>query len=685
MNDSNAMQIKLAEVVQNLKSHHEKISIKKLLFYASQKTFPNDIDTLNSISIKILVQKLYKLAPTSQHLKYILDKRAATLNKKEKYFPIAKIISNEMEKLYFTEQQPMPKTSIVNNDTAYQQQGQVVLLELEVDQVEQKVRATLEIFSANNGIQTRARSSLLSAPKIIKQYKIWQSIYRSLDMNSRLGAPITQITQVSDRERRESCSDSMEILRSSLINWYNSVEFSSIRESLLEKVDRDEEIRVIIRTQNFQLWQLPWHLFFERFLDNYLQSEVALSLPEYDQVSTSSSRSEKIKILAILGDSAGINIETDRQTLAALPNSETLFIVEPSYKEINDQLWEKDWDILFFAGHSSSQSQAGHIYINKKESLTIADLKPALKKAIARGLKLAIFNSCDGLKLARELASLNIPQIIVMREPVPDAVAQEFLKLFLKAFSGGKSLYTAVREARERLERFEKVFPGATCLPVICQNPATAALTWQEFLLPRDEVLLEEEEEEPIVSEDFVTPTVNSKVSSPSSQDWSFKLVVAWLNFYFKLFWILLILLGIGQLTLPQLFLLWGILFVGVLEALVSALYKSSANHKVMAFAQRMFSNTLLEQVSGLGEVEESQLEKNIQKYNEVRNILSQLINQSPELIQHFPEIPEINKALGNVQKSSKNIYEIKKSQREQREEAKRQKHEQRQKYWDKS
>jgi cysteine sulfinate desulfinase/cysteine desulfurase-like protein len=39
-----------------------------------------------------------------------------------------------------------------------------------------------------------------------------------------------------------------------------------------------------------------------------------------------------------------------------------------------------------------------------------------------------------------------------MREPVPDIVAQEFLKHFLVAFSSGQSLHLAVREARQRLE-----------------------------------------------------------------------------------------------------------------------------------------------------------------------------------------------------------------------------------------
>ncbi len=71
-----------------------------------------------------------------------------------------------------------------------------------------------------------------------------------------------------------------------------------------------------------------------------------------------------------------------------------------------------------------------------------------------------------------------------MREPVPDVVAQEFLKLFLKAFSGGKSLYAAVREARERLQPLETVFPGATWMPVICSNSDSVPLTWQDLRLP---------------------------------------------------------------------------------------------------------------------------------------------------------------------------------------------------------
>jgi hypothetical protein len=93
-------------------------------------------------------------------------------------------------------------------------------------------------------------------------------------------------------------------------------------------------------------------------------------------------------------------------------------------------------------------------------------------------LKLAIFNSCDGLGLANELADLQIPQAIVMREPVPDRVAQKFLQHFLKYFSKGESFYLAVRQAREKLQGMEGEFPCASWLPVIFQNPAEKSLIW---------------------------------------------------------------------------------------------------------------------------------------------------------------------------------------------------------------
>lgn len=67
-----------------------------------------------------------------------------------------------------------------------------------------------------------------------------------------------------------------------------------------------------------------------------------------------------------------------------------------------------------------------------------------------------------------------------MREEVPDLVAQEFVKHFLGAFSGGQSSYLAVRYARQRLQALEDNYPAASWLPVIYQNPAEEPSTWRE-------------------------------------------------------------------------------------------------------------------------------------------------------------------------------------------------------------
>jgi CHASE2 domain-containing sensor protein len=86
------------------------------------------------------------------------------------------------------------------------------------------------------------------------------------------------------------------------------------------------------------------------------------------------------------------------------------------------------------------------------------------------------------LGLAQQLSELQLPHLVVMREPIPDQVAQEFVKYFLNAFSRGKTLSLAVREARERLQGLEGDFPYASWLPVICQNPTSRSLRWQNLL-----------------------------------------------------------------------------------------------------------------------------------------------------------------------------------------------------------
>ncbi|WP_017317980.1 CHASE2 domain-containing protein [Mastigocladopsis repens] len=352
----------------------------------------------------------------------------------------------------------------------------LVVLKLDGDLEYQGFRVTLEIGSDFAPPEIEISGNLPPAPDLATYLRQWQQKYRILGMPSRI-KPQDIIYDGFIKTRISECRQKAKVLTDCLQRWLDCEEFRCINNTLREELRRDEAIRVLIRTDNFELHRIPWHLW--DFFNRYSLAEFALTTTT-SQTPPKAVRKHRVRVLAILGNSSGIDVQLDRQLLENLPNAEIVFLVEPQRKELNNYLWQQ-WDILFFAGHSETADNTGLISINKTDTLSIEELKYGLKRAIEQGLQIAIFNSCDGLGLTRQLASLNIPQMIIMREPVPDEVAQEFLKHFLKAFSGGQSLYLASREAREKLQGLEDKFPNATWLPVIFQNPRVVPLTWKEL------------------------------------------------------------------------------------------------------------------------------------------------------------------------------------------------------------
>ncbi|QLE58454.1 CHASE2 domain-containing protein [Nostoc sp. TCL26-01] len=364
--------------------------------------------------------------------------------------------------------------------------AKLVVLKFGDGSFDQGFTVTLQIGEERDRPETEITGKLPPCPEMLLYYTRWQSAYLQLGNRYRLDADQIQVTNVSVTQ---DCYELAIIVRERFNSWLQTEEFRPLREKWLEKLQPTEEIRVILQSENNQLQRLPWHIW--DLLERYPKAEIALSSPSYERIYKPRTTHSSVNILAIVGNSQGIDTQADQAMLQQCRNADVSFLVEPQRKELTDSLWGKHWDILFFAGHSSSQGNngVGKIYLNKTDSLSINELKYALKQAIERGLQLAIFNSCDGLGLARELADLNIPQIIVMREPVPDQVAQEFLKYFLQSFASGESLYQAVRHGRERLQGLEDRFPCATWLPVICQNPAQIPLTWEELTEPLTELI----------------------------------------------------------------------------------------------------------------------------------------------------------------------------------------------------
>lgn len=315
------------------------------------------------------------------------------------------------------------------------------------------------------------------APQVCNDYKNWQDVYRRLGNIQRITIPPSQITNVSSVQE---CETAAEALKASLNEWLNRPSARTIERQLPRATDESAPVRFILKTRNPLLKRFPWHLW--SFLEEcHPQAEVALSAdtkPYFRKLKS------PVKILGILGSKRAnekTSFEADLALLEKLPTAVVKRLETNDIQILYDNLHSNtSWDILFFAGHSFSHPDAhsGAIVVGQAD-LPLRKLRQALKEAVRKGLKLAIFNSCDGLGLAQDLADLEIPYIIVMREPIPDVVAHRFARYFLESFAQGKSFYTSVQMARRRLqEEMEGNYPCASWLPVIFQNPLAPELTY---------------------------------------------------------------------------------------------------------------------------------------------------------------------------------------------------------------
>jgi CHASE2 domain-containing sensor protein len=335
----------------------------------------------------------------------------------------------------------------------------------------------LEIRAADSSIFTEVTGALPPAIDLLQLLTTWQHHYLGSVGVTRISLENIG-TRTGNLSEIVQCRQLAKELEFALKTWLASAQFQPIEQRLRETLTVQDSVELLLRTKDARLHRLPWHVW--DFIERYPHAELSIGSAPQSIVKPQLTH-HKVRILAILGDRQGIDIEADRQLLASLPETDVVFLVEPSREEVYSHLWEQAWDVLFFAGHSNTEQQQGRIHLSGGKSLTIDELRYGLRRSIGRGLQLAIFNSCDGLGLAYELEQLHLPHSIVMREPVPDRVALAFLKQFLSTFAGGAPLYTSVRQARECLQGLEGEFPCASWLPVIFQNPAVPTLTWRSL------------------------------------------------------------------------------------------------------------------------------------------------------------------------------------------------------------
>ncbi|NJL91969.1 MAG: CHAT domain-containing protein [Coleofasciculaceae cyanobacterium SM2_1_6] len=336
----------------------------------------------------------------------------------------------------------------------------------------------IRFFNANSQLLERGESSLPPCPKLVANIRDWQKAYRADVTHPRLEILQESITNSSDINHEELIHN----LKKNLNDWLNSPEFLPLKESLIARLSRDEVVLVGIDINDRDLKYAPWHLW--NFFEYFPKADFALLSHNSSGLNSGDRQNKRVRsninIMAIIGDSRGINTTEDTMILKNLPYvNHPQILSEPSRQEVIDALWNPEpVDILFFAGHGKEEDHKGRICINNNESLSVKEIEQSLEQQIQKGLQLAIFNSCDGLELGEAIADLHIPQAIVMKEAVPDAIAQRFLKDFLAEFSQGVSLVQALRQTRNKLKDREHDYPYASWLPVLYCNPTEPLMQW---------------------------------------------------------------------------------------------------------------------------------------------------------------------------------------------------------------
>ncbi|AFY57568.1 CHASE2 domain protein [Rivularia sp. PCC 7116] len=275
--------------------------------------------------------------------------------------------------------------------------------------------------------------------------------------------------------------------------WLRSVELYDIRsriagasQELIDTSDKTQVVQVFVTCNSIELERYPWEVWEmgSEFATNSPIQIIRSSLNISKPIETTFEQNyrKRPRILAILGDDTGLNFQVDKDAIKPiLKIAEVEFLSwQPQQKpsqfiqQISDAITDdKGWDVLFFAGHSNeTEITGGELGIAPNVSISINEIAPQLSVAKQRGLNVAIFNSCSGLNIAQSLIELGFGQVVVMREPIHNRVAQEFLVRFLQGLAKHLDIYESVAQARQFL-RMEKshTYPSSYLVPSIFCHP----------------------------------------------------------------------------------------------------------------------------------------------------------------------------------------------------------------------
>lgn len=285
-------------------------------------------------------------------------------------------------------------------------------------------------------------------------------------------------------------------LLSEFHKWLRSGELYDIRAKISSIVGQKspQPITIFLTCNSSELARLPWEHWeiSTEFAVNLGKLQIVRVPINIYQTVKKNRRRAKLRVLAILGDDTGLDFQAEKNAIAKLnPIADVEFVGWQPGQNItqlksqikNILICERGWDILFFAGHSNETPlTGGEIAIAPNITLSIAEIASAINTALERGLQFAIFNSCNGLSIANTLIDLGLSQVAVMREPIHNSVASEFLLLFLQSLAQFKDVYEALSSASQylKLER-NLTYPSSYLIPSLFCHPEASLFRLEPF------------------------------------------------------------------------------------------------------------------------------------------------------------------------------------------------------------
>lgn len=329
------------------------------------------------------------------------------------------------------------------------------------------------------------------------KYQEWQRIYLRF-YNTKLRGKVEEIGSFTAPpvDWHSQLVQAEAQLLSEFHHWLRGAELHEIRAEIAQATRKDEHpnVDVFLTCNPLDLARLPWEAWEIATEFSSSSSKIRIvrtPINRRETVSYSNDRrSRKARILVILGDETGLDFQAEKQAMNFLKSVAKVEFIgwqpQESIPELKTKIVQAiasdiGWDILLFAGHSNETNlTGGEIAIAPNTALSISEIAQPLIIAKTRGLQFALFNSCNGLSIANKLIDLGLSQVAVMREPIHNQVAGEFLLEFIKALSQYQDVHESLITAAQHLKLENSLtYPSAYLIPSLFCHPEATLFRFQ--------------------------------------------------------------------------------------------------------------------------------------------------------------------------------------------------------------